>query len=72
MPIFEDFHLRKVAELDAMKIYLALAARRDASKNVTRITYNQMSDYAGVPIKRVRHQIVWNDAIEFPDLSPSC
>ena len=57
MPIFEDFHLRKVAELDALKIYLAFAARRDTQQNVTRITYDQISDYAGVPIKRIKRAL---------------
>ncbi|MCF7701497.1 hypothetical protein GLR48_19675 [Loktanella sp. M215] len=57
MPMFEDFYLRKVAELDAVKIYLALAARRDTKQNVTRITYDQISDYAGVPIKRIKRAL---------------
>ena len=43
MPMFGDFYLRKAAELDALKIYFTLAARRDTSQNVTRITYDQIA-----------------------------
>lgn len=54
MPMFDDFHLRKAAELDALKIYLAFAARRDTSQNVTRITYDQISGYAGVHLGKIK------------------
>ena len=57
MPMFEDFHLRKVTELDAMKIYLTFAARRDTKQNVARITYDQISEYSGVHIKRIKRAL---------------
>lgn len=57
IPMFEDFHLRKAAELDALKIYLTLAARRDASANVTRITYDQINAYAGVHLGRIKRAL---------------
>ena len=57
MPMFDDFHLRKAAELDALKIYLALAARRDTSQNVTRITYDQIGSYAGVHLGKIKRAL---------------
>lgn len=54
MPMFDDFHLRKAAELDAVKIYLAFAARRDTSQNVARITYDQISNYAGIHLGKIK------------------
>ena len=45
---FEDFHLRKRAELDALKIYLAIAARRDTQQNIAWMTYEKIRTYAGV------------------------
>lgn len=54
IPMFQDFHLRKAAELDAVKIYLAFAARRDTAQNVTRITYDQISKYAGVHLGKIK------------------
>lgn len=44
----EDFHLRHPAELDALKIYFTIAARRDTEKNVAWVTYDKMQSYAGV------------------------
>lgn len=54
MPMFDDFYLRKAAELDALKIYLTLAARRDTSQNVTRITYDQIASYAGIHLRKIK------------------
>lgn len=45
---FEDFHLRKQAELNALKIYLAIAARRDTEQNIAWLTYEKMGSYAGL------------------------
>ena len=57
IPMFEDFHLRKPAELDAVKLYLAFAARRDTGQNVTRMTYNRISDYAGIKLGRIKRAL---------------
>lgn len=57
IPMFDDFHLRKAAELDALKIYLAFAARRDSALNVTRITYHQINDYTGVHLGRIKRAL---------------
>ena len=51
---FADFHLRKRSELDALKAYLAFAARRDRKFNRAHITYEQLSDYAGIPEARIK------------------
>lgn len=45
---FEDFHLRKRAELDALKIYLAIATRRDTRQNITWMTYEKFRTFTGV------------------------
>lgn len=51
---FEDFHLRKRAELDALKIYLAIAARRDTKQNIAWMTYNKIHTYAGVGLGHIK------------------
>ena len=45
---FQEFHLRKRTELDALKIYLVLIAFRDNQSNSTRISFDKISDYTGV------------------------
>ncbi len=54
---FADFHLRKKAELDALKAYLAFAARRDRNENRAFITHEQLHDYAGIPDGRIKSAI---------------
>lgn len=54
---FTDFHLRRKAELDALKAYFAFAARRDSEKNRAHMTYEQLSDYAGIPEGRIKSAI---------------
>jgi hypothetical protein len=51
---FQDFHLRKKSELDALKTYLAFAARRDTGANKAYITYDQLSRYAAIPEGRIK------------------
>lgn len=50
---FSGFHLRQRSELDALKAYLAFAARRDRDYNVAFITYEKLHDYAGIPEGRI-------------------
>lgn len=45
---FENFHLRKRTELDALKIYIAIAARRDTRQNIAWMTYEKFRTYTGV------------------------
>lgn len=51
---FSDFRLRRKAELDALKAYLAIVARRDRNRNRAYLTYDQFEDYAGIPKPRVK------------------
>lgn len=50
---FSGFHLRQRSELDALKAYLAFAARRDRSSNAAYITREQLHQYAGIPEGRI-------------------
>lgn len=54
---FSDFHLRRKVELDALKSYLAFAARRDRDFNRAFMTYEKLHDYAGIPEARIKAAI---------------
>lgn len=45
---FHGFTLRNRAELDAMKLYLLFAARRDVRQNITMLSYPMIEEYCGV------------------------
>jgi hypothetical protein len=49
---FDEFRLRKVVELDALKLFFLFAARRDRSSNVANIGYEKIEEYTD--IRRVR------------------
>jgi hypothetical protein len=49
---FADFKLRKVAELDALKLFLLFVARRGGDTNFANIGYEKIEEYTG--IRRVR------------------
>jgi len=49
-----DFRLRRVAEMDALKAYLLIAARRDVSENRAHLTYEQINHYSGIPEGRIK------------------
>lgn len=51
---FRDFHLRKLAELDALKLYLLIVAGRDRLKNRAFLSYDKMEEKAGVPTNRIK------------------
>lgn len=51
---FRDFHLRKVEELDALKVYLLVVAGRDRKRNRTFMNYDQITERSGVPSNRIR------------------
>lgn len=57
MAAFADFHLRRKVELDALKAYLAFAARRDREQNRAYMTYEQLQGYAGIPEARIKPAI---------------
>ncbi len=46
--VFMEFHLRKRAELDALKLYLLFAAKRDRKTNLAHITYPQITVATGI------------------------
>jgi DNA-binding transcriptional ArsR family regulator len=45
---FQDFTLRHRTELDAVKLYLLFASRRDDARNVALLGYPAIEDYAGI------------------------
>ena len=49
---FDDFRLRRVAELDALKLFFFFVARRDNKTNLANIGYGKIEEYTN--IKRVR------------------
>jgi hypothetical protein len=51
---FKDFKLRQKAELDALKIFLFLVARRDNDQNLCLATYDQIEKETGVPKARIK------------------
>lgn len=53
VPAFHDFHLRKSSELDALKAYLAFAARRNNDLNAAFMTYEQIMEFTGIQNGRV-------------------
>lgn len=52
-----DFKLRRATELDALKAYLLIACRRDASENRAHLTYEQIHEYSGIPSGRIKSAI---------------
>jgi DNA-binding transcriptional ArsR family regulator len=50
---FKDWTLRKMAEFDALKIYLFIAAARDANVNETFTKYENIKKATGVPDSRI-------------------
>lgn len=63
---FADFHLRRRAELDGLKAYLAFAARRDRKDNRAHMTYEQIEDYTGISggnIKAATSLLVINNLV---------
>jgi len=50
---FADWTMRKMAELDALKLYLFIAASRDVSVNETFTTYKNIGAATGVPDARI-------------------
>lgn len=45
---FGTFHLRRPAELNALKLYLLLAARRGRDTNMANISYDKIEEYSGI------------------------
>ena len=54
---FNEFHLRKVVELDALKLFFLFVARRDQNTNYANIGYERIQEYAGVKKDRIKSAI---------------
>jgi hypothetical protein len=54
---FQDFTLRNRIELDALKLYLLFASRRDRHANLTNLTYDKIDAYSGVDRQRIKRAI---------------
>jgi hypothetical protein len=54
---FDDFHLRRQVELEALKLYLAIAARRDRNTNLAHMTYDQIEVLTGIERGRIKSAI---------------
>jgi hypothetical protein len=54
---FDAFRLRVIAELDAMKLYLLFAARRDNESNLANISYDKITEFSGVERSRLKKAI---------------
>jgi hypothetical protein len=50
----QSMFMRNRAELDALKIYLALVARRDNDKNAVYLSYEKITEYTGVHRNRIK------------------
>ena len=54
---FHELKLRKRVELDALKLWYFLAARRDNEVNLAKVTYDQIVDCTGISRERIRSGI---------------
>lgn len=54
---FEHFNLRRRVELDALKFYLLIAARRSRELNMALLTYDTFEERTGVTRERIRPAI---------------
>lgn len=54
---FADFALRRPVELDAMKLFLLVAARRDRQTNLAKISYPKIEEYSGIRHARIKSAI---------------
>lgn len=54
---FADFHLRKAAELNALKLYLLFVARRGNDTNLAQISYDKITEYTGLDRNRIKQAL---------------
>ena len=54
---FADFQLRQVAELDALKFFFLMVARRDRSTNIANIGYDKIVQYTEINRGRIKTAI---------------
>lgn len=51
---FDEFKLRNIAELNALKLYLLFAARRGRDTNMANISFDKIQEYSGVERARIK------------------
>jgi len=51
---FDEFKLRRPAELHALKLYFLFAARRGRNNNMANISYEKIEEYAGIERHRIK------------------
>jgi len=54
---FADFSLRKPVELNAMKLYFLVVARRGRDTNVANLSYDKITEYSGIDRAKLRGAI---------------
>ena len=54
---FADLSLRRVAELNALKLFFLFVARRGRDTNVANISYEKIQEYTGVERARIKTAI---------------
>jgi hypothetical protein len=54
---FADFQLRQVAELDALKLFFLMVARRNRSTNIANIGYDKIVQYTEINRRRIKTAI---------------
>jgi DNA-binding transcriptional ArsR family regulator len=51
---FREFYLRRRVELDALKLYWLVVARRDSATNIANMKYETIARYSGIDRGRIR------------------
>jgi hypothetical protein len=70
---FSDCTLRKRAELDALKLIFLISAFRDNVSNVASISYDKITERAGIPRDRIKPALglLAVNGLAYPELMPS-
>jgi hypothetical protein len=67
---FDDFRLRRVVELDAMKLFLLFVQRRDRKSNLAIISYDKIEDYTGITRPRIKSALSFLSAFPLVYVEP--
>ncbi len=70
---FDDCNLRQKAELDALKLMFLFAAFRDNDSNVAAISYDKITERAGIPRERIKRatSVLAANGIAYSEQMPS-
>jgi hypothetical protein len=55
--VLHDLSLRRVSDLDALKLYLLFSAMQDKAGGGAMLGYEKITEYAGVPQNRIRRAV---------------